>query len=222
MRCACSIPPARSSPSSPSPTARIGSHADRRWPGRAPTIIPVAIDAPMAASVDLLLEAGQPMVRSSRMRSRPGGKGRCSLAQKSDAGRRGHRRVPRAAPARLGSPPLLRPDRHCAPSCAPATTSVDGSQPPTTRRCWTRTGRAKAVFTDVESPISLNSSPATPPRPRPRTSARSGGRVLRQAQLLGRRTAAQLLARLRDAPAGTTDEALTEALRDTVSPWSRS
>ena len=32
----------------------------------------------------------------------------------------------------------------------------------------------------------------------------------------GRRTAAELLTRLRSAPAGTTGEALTEALRDAV------
>ncbi|HEY5989249.1 MAG TPA: transposase [Streptosporangiaceae bacterium] len=76
---------------------------------------------------------------------------------------------------------------------------------------------AKAIFADVESPI----SPEFLTRyPTPAAAARLGEK--RMAAFLikhgysGRRAAAELLARLRSAPAGATGEALTEALRDAV------
>jgi transposase len=76
---------------------------------------------------------------------------------------------------------------------------------------------AKAVFADVESPISLEFLTRYPT---PAAAAHLGEK--RMAAFLikhgycGRRTAAQLVERLRSAPAGTTREALTEALRDAV------
>lgn len=76
---------------------------------------------------------------------------------------------------------------------------------------------AKAIFADVESPISLEFLTRYPT---PAAAAHLGEK--RMAAFLarhgysGRRTAAELLARLRAAPAGTSREALTEALRDAV------
>ena len=76
---------------------------------------------------------------------------------------------------------------------------------------------AKAVFADVESPIALDFLTRYPT---PAAAARLGEKRMAafcsKHGYSGRRPAAELLARLREAPAGTTDEALTEALRDAV------
>jgi transposase len=76
---------------------------------------------------------------------------------------------------------------------------------------------AKAVFADVESPISLAFLARYPT---PAAAAHLGEKRLAAFLIkhgyCGRRPAAHLLDRLRQAPAGTTDEALTEALRDAV------
>jgi transposase len=76
---------------------------------------------------------------------------------------------------------------------------------------------AKAVFADVESPVSLEFLTRYPT---PAAAAHPGEKRMAafcvKHGYSGRRTPAQLLARLRAAPAGTTREALTEALRDTV------
>ncbi len=61
-----------------------------------------------------------------------------------------------------------------------------------------------------------SSLPVTPPRRQRATWAKSGWPRSVKHGYSGRRTAAQLLERLRAAPAGTGGEALTEALRDAV------
>lgn len=76
---------------------------------------------------------------------------------------------------------------------------------------------AKAIFADVESPIALDFLARYPTQ----TSAAHLGEKRLQAFLTkhgysGRRSAAELLSRLRSAPQGTTAPALTEAVRDTV------
>jgi transposase len=76
---------------------------------------------------------------------------------------------------------------------------------------------AKAIFADVESPIALEFLTRYPT---PNSAALLGEKRM-QAFITkhgysGRRPAAELLTRLREAPAGTTDLALSEALRDTV------
>jgi transposase len=76
---------------------------------------------------------------------------------------------------------------------------------------------AKAIFADVESPISLEFLTRYPTP----ASARHLGEKRMAAFLVkhgysGRRSAAALLERLRSAPAGTAGEALTEALRDAI------
>jgi transposase len=76
---------------------------------------------------------------------------------------------------------------------------------------------AQAVFADVESPIALEFLTRYPT---PAAAARLGEKRMAafcpKHGYSGRRPAAELLDRLRSAPAGTTDEALTEALRDAV------
>jgi transposase len=76
---------------------------------------------------------------------------------------------------------------------------------------------AKAIFADVESPVSLEFLARYPT---PAAAAHLGEKRMAafcvKHGYCGRRTAAELLARLRSAPAGTTLESLTEALRDAV------
>jgi transposase len=76
---------------------------------------------------------------------------------------------------------------------------------------------AKAIFADVESPISLEFLTRYPT---PAAAAHLGEKRMTAFCIKhgysGRRTAAQLLARLRAAPAGTGLESLAEALRDAV------
>jgi transposase len=76
---------------------------------------------------------------------------------------------------------------------------------------------AKAIFADVESPV----SPEFLTRyPTPAAAVHLGGKRMAAFCIKhgcsGRRTSAELPARLRSAPAGATDEALTGALRDAV------
>jgi transposase len=76
---------------------------------------------------------------------------------------------------------------------------------------------AKAVFADVESPVSLEflTRYPTPAAARHLGEKRMAAFLIKHGYS-GRRSAAQLLDRLRQAPPGSTGEALTEALRDAV------
>jgi transposase len=77
---------------------------------------------------------------------------------------------------------------------------------------------AKAIFADVESPIALAFLTRYPTA---RHGAHLGAKRIEafctKHGYSGRRTGEQLLARLRAAPTGTTDETLSEAVRDAVS-----
>ena len=76
---------------------------------------------------------------------------------------------------------------------------------------------AKGVFADVESPIALEFLTRYPtPVAAERLGEKRMAAFCAKHGYSGRRSAAELLARLRAAPAGVTDEALTEALRDAV------
>jgi transposase len=76
---------------------------------------------------------------------------------------------------------------------------------------------AKAIFADIESPISLEFLTRYPT---PASARHLGGKRMAafcaKHGYSGRRSAADLLARLRHAPAGAAGEALTKALRDAV------
>ena len=110
-------------------------------------VMPVAIERPTGRLVDLLLEAGHPVVPVSPNAIKTWRDGEVLSGAKSDAGdaaviaeylRLRERRLGPAAPT------PTRPGR-CAPSCAPVMTWSRCGSPPRTScpRCWTRTGRAR-------------------------------------------------------------------------------
>ena len=184
--------------------------------------MPVAIERPNGRLVDLLLEAGHPVVPVSPNAIKTWRDGEVLSGAKSDAGDaaviaeylrlRAHR-LKAAAPysdETLALRTVVRTRGDLVEMRVAATNQLsallDAHWP-----------GAKAVFADVESPISLEFLTRYPT---PAAAAHLGEK--RMAAFLvkhgysGRRTAAELLARLRAAPAGTGRESLTEALRDAV------
>ena len=185
-------------------------------------VMPVAIERPDGRLVDLLLEAGHPVVPVSPNAIKTWRDGEVLSGAKSDAGDaaviaeylrlRAHR-LKAAAPysdETLALRTAVRARGDLVEMRVAATNQLsallDAHWP-----------GAKAVFADVESPISLEFLTRYPT---PAAAAHLGEK--RMAAFLvkhgysGRRPAAELLARLRAAPAGTSREALSEALRDVV------
>ena len=192
--------------------ARLGDPAD----------VPVAIERPDGRLVDLLLEAGHPVVPVKPNAIKAWRDGEVLSGAKSDAGDaaviaeylrlRYHRLAP-AAPY-SGETRALRTVVRTRDDLVEMRVAATNQLAALLDAHWPG---AKAVFADVESPISLDFL-ARYPTP---AAARHLGEKRMAAFLVkhgysGRRTAAQLLERLRAAPAGTADEALTEALRDAV------
>jgi transposase len=185
-------------------------------------VMPVAIERPNGRLVDLLLEAGYPVVPVSPNAIKAWREGEVLSGAKSDAGdaaviaeylRLRQHRLKTAAPycdETLALRTVVRSRGDLVGMRVAATNQLsallDAHWP-----------GAKAVFADVESPISLEFLTRYPT---PAAAAHLGEK--RMAAFLvkhgysGRRTAAELLARLRAAPAGTGREALAGALRDTV------
>ena len=184
--------------------------------------MPVAIERPDGRLVDLLLEAGHPVVPVSPNAIKTWRDGEVLSGAKSDAGDaaviaeylrlRAHR-LKAAAPysdETLALRTAVRTRGDLVEMRVAATNQLsallDAHWP-----------GAKAVFADVESPVSLEFLTRYPT---PAAAAHLGEK--RMAAFLvkhgysGRRPAAELLARLRAAPAGTGREALSEALRDAV------
>jgi transposase len=185
-------------------------------------VMPVAIERPDGRLVDLLLEAGHPVVPVSPNAIKTWRDGEVLSGAKSDAGDaaviaeylrlRAHR-LKTAAPysdETLALRTAVRTRGDLVEMRVAATNQLsallDAHWP-----------GAKAIFADVESPISLEFLTRYPT---PAAAAHLGEK--RMAAFLakhgysGRRPAAELLARLRAAPAGTGREALSEALRDVV------
>jgi transposase len=185
-------------------------------------VMPVAIERPDGRLVDLLLEAGHPVVPVSPNAIKTWRDGEVLSGAKSDAGDaaviaeylrlRAHR-LKAAAPysdETLALRTAVRTRGDLVEMRVAATNQLsallDAHWP-----------GAKAIFADVESPISLKFLARYPT---PASAAHLGEK--RMAAFLvkhgysGRRPAAELLARLRAAPAGTGREALSEALRDAV------
>jgi transposase len=185
-------------------------------------VMPVAIERPDGRLAGLLLEAGHPVVPVSPNAIKTWRDGEVLSGAKSDAGDaaviaeylrlRAHR-LKTAAPysdETLALRTAVRARGDMAGMRVAATNQLsallDAHWP-----------GAKAVFADVESPISLEFLTRYPT---PAAAAHLGEK--RMAAFLvkhgysGRRPAAELLARLRAAPAGTSREALSEALRDAV------
>jgi transposase len=187
-----------------------------------PADLPVAIERPDGRLVDLLLEAGHPVVPVKPNAIKAWRDGEVLSGAKSDAGDaaviaeylrlRYHRLAP-AVPYSDQTKALrtvVRTRDDLVDMRVAATNQLaallDGHWP-----------GAKAIFADVESPISLAflARYPTPAAAAHLGEKRMAGFLVKHGYC-GRRSAAALLARLRQAPAGTTDEALTEALRDAV------
>ena len=184
--------------------------------------MPVAIERPNGRLVDLLLEAGYPVVPVSPNAIKAWRDGEVLSGAKSDAGdaaviaeylRLRQHRLKTAAPysdETLALRTVVRSRGDLVEMRVAATNQLAALL----EAHWPG---AKAVFADVESPISLEFLTRYPT---PASAAHLGEK--RMAAFLvkhgysGRRPAAELLARLRAAPAGTGREALSEALRDAV------
>jgi transposase len=173
--------------------------------------VPVAIERPDGRLVDALLEAGHPIVPVSPNAIKAWRDGEVLSGAKSDAGDaaviaeylrlRSHRlrtAVPYSAQTRALRTVVRTRDDIAA--------LLDHHWP-----------GAKAVFADIESPIALDFLTRYPTAAH---AAHPGEQRLAafcvKHGYSGRRPAAELLARLRAAPAGTTDETLTDAIRDAV------
>ena len=184
--------------------------------------MPVAIERPNGRLVDLLLEAGHPVVPVSPNAIKTWREGEVLSGAKSDAGdaaviaeylRLRQHRLRTAAPysdETLALRTVVRSRGDLVEMRVAATNQLSALL----EAHWPG---AKAIFADVESPVSLEFLTRYPT---PAAAAHLGEK--RMAAFLvkhgysGRRTAAELLARLRAAPAGTGRESLTEALRDAV------
>ena len=184
--------------------------------------MPVAIERPDGRLVALLLEAGHPVVPVKPNAIKAWREGEVLSGAKSDAGDaaviaeylrlRAHK-LKIAAPysdETLALRAVVRARGDLVEMRVAATNQLsallDAHWP-----------GARAVFADVESPVSLEFLTRYPT---PAAAAHLGEKRMAafcvKHGYSGRRTAAELLARLRAAPAGTAREALTEALRDTV------
>jgi transposase len=196
-------------------TRRLARYGD---PGQ----VPVAIERPDGRLVDLLLEAGHPVVPVKPNAIKTWRDGEVLSGAKSDAGDAAviaeYLRL-RAHKLRIAAPysdetlalrAVVRTRGDLVEMRVAATNQLsallDAHWP-----------GARAVFADVESPISLEFLTRYPT---PAAAAHLGEKRMAafcaKHGYSGRRTAAELLTRLRSAPAGTAREALTEALRDAV------
>jgi transposase len=184
--------------------------------------VPVAIERPDGRLVDTLLEAGHPIVPVSPNAIKTWRDGEVLSGAKSDAGDaaviaeylrlRAHRLRP-ATPYTTETKALrtvVRTRGDIVDLRVAATNQLaallDAHWP-----------GAKAVFADIESPIALEFLTRYPTA----AHAQHLGEKRMHAFCVkhgysGRRPAAELLTRLRQAPAGTLDEALTDAIRDAV------
>jgi transposase len=192
--------------------ARFGDPAD----------LPVAIERPDGRLVDLLLEAGHPVVPVKPNAIKAWRDGEVLSGAKSDAGDaaviaeylrlRCHRLAP-AVPY-SGETRALRTVVRTREDLVDLRVAATNQLAALLEAHWPG---AKAIFADVQSPISLAFLTRYPT---PAAAGHLGHKRLAAFMVkhgyCGRRTAAQLLDRLRAAPAGTTGEALTEALRDAV------
>lgn len=184
--------------------------------------VPVGIERPDGRLVDALLEAGHPVVPVSPNAIKTWREGEVLSGAKSDAGDaaviaeylrlRAHRLRP-AIPYTAETKALRTVVR--------ARTDIVEQQVAAANQLaalldahWPG---AKAIFADIESPIALAFLTRYPTAAH---AAHLGEKRLHafcvKHGYCGRRTASQLLARLRAAPAGTLDEALTDAVRDAV------
>jgi transposase len=190
--------------------------------GEDPAQVPVAIERPDGRLVDALLEAGHPVVPVKPNAIKAWRDAEVLSGAKSDEADaeviaeylrlRAHKLRPAIpySPETKALPTVVRTREDLVEMRVAASNQLvallDAHWP-----------GAQAVFADVESPIALEFLTRYPT---PAAAARLGEKRMAafctKHGYSGRRPAAELLDRLRSAPAGTTDEALTEALRDAV------
>jgi transposase len=187
-----------------------------------PADLPVAIERPSGRLVDLLLQAGHPVVPVSPNAIKTWREGEVLSGAKSDAGDaaviaeylrlRSHRLQP-AAPY-SDETRALRTAVRTRDDLVQMRVAATNQLAALLDAHWPG---AKAVFADVESPVSLEflTRYPTPAAARHLGEKRMAAFLIKHGYS-GRRPAAQLLDRLRQAPPGSTGEALTEALRDAV------
>jgi transposase len=187
-----------------------------------PADVQIGIERPNGRLVDLLLQAGHPVVPVSPNAIKTWREGEVMSGAKSDAGDaaviaeyvrlRQHRL--RVAVPYSDDTRALRTVVRTRTDLVDMRVAATNQLSALLEAYWPG---AKAVFADVESPISLEFLTRYPTP----VSAKHLG-IKRMAAFLikhgycGRRPAAVLLERLRSAPAGATGEALTEALHDAV------
>lgn len=187
-----------------------------------PETVPVGIERPDGRLVDALLEAGYPVVPVKPNAIKAWRDGEVLSGAKNDAGDaeviaeylrlRAHRlRVVTPYSSQTKALRMVVRTREDLVTLRVAATNqlaalLDAHWP-----------GAKAVFADLESPIALDFLTRYPT---PASAERLGDKRMQafcvKHGYCGRRFAAELLTRLRAAPAGTTDETLTDALRDAV------
>jgi transposase len=184
--------------------------------------VPVAIERPDGRLVDLLLEAGHPVVPVKPNAIKAWRDGEVLSGAKSDAGDAaviaGYLRL-RAHKLTVVAPysdetQALRTVVRTRGDLAEMRAAATNQLPALLEAHWPG---ARAIFADAESPVSLEFLTRYPT---PAAAAHLGEKRMAafcvKHGCCGRRSPAELLARLRAAPAGTTGEARTEALRDAV------
>lgn len=196
-------------------TARLARPGD-------PASMPVAIERPDGHLVDVLLEAGHPLVPVKPNAIKTWRDGEVLSGAKSDDAdaqviaeylRLRHHRLHLATPYSAETKALrtvVRTRTDVVDLRVAATNQLsallDAHWP-----------GAKAVFADVESPIALEFLTRYPTaRHATHLGAKRMAAFCAKHGYSGRRTGEQLLARLRAAPAGTLDDTLCEAVRDAV------
>ena len=187
-----------------------------------PASIPIAIERPNGRLVDLLLEAGYPVVPVSPNAIKTWREGEVLSGAKSDAGdaaviaeylRLRRHRLQVAVPY-SGETQALRTVVRTRSDLAGMRVAATNQLSALLEASWPG---AQAIFADVESPISLAFLTRYPT---PSSAAHLGEKRIAafcaSQGYSGKRPAAELLARLRSAPAGTADPALTTALGTAV------
>ena len=184
--------------------------------------MPVAIERPDGRLVDLLLEAGHPVVPVKPNAIKTWRDGEVLSGAKSDAGDaaviaeylrlRAHKL--KAAAPYSDKTKALRTVVRARGDLVEMRVAATNQLAALLDAHWPG---AKAIFADVESPISLEflTCYPTPAAARHLGEKRMAAFCAKHGYS-GRRTAAELLTRLRSAPAGAIGEALTEAIRDAV------
>jgi transposase len=187
-----------------------------------PADVPVAIERPNGRLVDLLLDAGHPVVPVKPNAIKTWREGEVLSGAKSDAGDaaviaeylrlRQHRL--RTATPYSSETKALRTVVRTRDDLVEMRVAATNQLAALLDAHWPG---AKAIFADIESPIALAFLTRYPTA----AAARHLGEKRLAAFLVkhgysGRRPAAELLTRLRQAPTGTLDDTLTEAIRDAV------